>query len=128
MPAAPIRTACCIAVAAACVGAVDPSDTRVMPPCPFRALTGWWCPGCGLTRGTHHLLHGDIVGALRLNALLPFVLTVIVLLWIDWYASSIGRRPPFRSRVPAWWPAVGIVVAVAFAVLRNVPGVDGLRG
>lgn len=127
LPAAPITTACGLVAATAYVAAVDPSQRSVFPPCPFRALTGWWCPGCGLTRATHHLLHGDVLGALRYNVLVPFVLTIIVLLWVDWYLRSAGK-PPVLRRIPGWAAATGIVVAVAFAVLRNVPGVDGLRG
>ena len=127
LPAAPITTACGLVAATAYVAAVDPSERGVFPPCPFRAVTGWWCPGCGLTRATHHLLHGDVLGALRYNALVPFVLTLITLLWIDWYAREAGK-PPLLRRIPGWAAAAGVVVAVAFAVLRNLPGVDGLRG
>ena len=65
LPGAPIATACGLVAATAYVTAVDPSDRGVFPACPFRSLTGWWCPGCGLTRATHHLMHGDLLGALR---------------------------------------------------------------
>src|SRR5688572_8141258 len=64
--------------AAAIVGAAllfalyryDPSTVAFYPPCVFRALTGLLCPGCGATRAMHHLLHGDVAGAFRLNAML----------------------------------------------------------
>ena len=128
LPAAPIRTACGLAVATAYVAAVDPSQRSVLPPCPFHALTGWWCPGCGMTRATHHLLHGDVVGALRYNALLPFVLALITVAWLDWYARSVGRRRLLPRRVPAWATGTAIAIAVGFAVIRNLPGVDFLRG
>jgi Protein of unknown function (DUF2752) len=81
-----------------------------------------------MTRATHHLLHGDVVGALRYNALLPFVLTLIALAWFDWYARTVGTRRVLADRVPAWVPSVAIVVAAAFAVLRNAPGFTFLRG
>jgi hypothetical protein len=128
LPAAPVATACGLLAATAYVAAVDPSDRTVLPPCPFRSLTGLWCPGCGLTRATHHLLHGDVLGALRYNALLPFVVMLITLLWVDWYARSTGQRSPLLLRLPRWAPAAGIAIALAFAVLRNLPGVEGLRG
>jgi hypothetical protein len=128
LPSAPIRAACGLVAATACVAAVDPAERMVPPPCPFLAATGWWCPGCGMTRATHQLVHGDVAGALQYNALLPFVLALITLLWVGWYARSVGVKAPLRRRVPAWAPAAGIGVAVAFAVLRNLPGVDGLRG
>jgi hypothetical protein len=128
LPAAPIATASGLVAATAYIAAVDPSDRAALPPCPFRTLTGWWCPGCGLTRATHHLLHGDVLGALRYNALLPIVLGLITLLWVDWYARTTGQRSLLPARIPRWAPTAGIAVAVAFAVLRNLPGVDGLRG
>ena len=129
LPAAPIRTACGLAVVTTYVAAVDPAQgNSLVPPCPFHALTGWWCPGCGMTRATHHVLHGDIVGALRFNLLLPFVLALIVVAWFDWYARTIGHRPVLAGRVPAWAATAGIAVAVAFAVVRNLPGADFLRG
>ena len=81
-----------------------------------------------MTRATHHLLHGDVVGAVRFNALLPFVLTLIALAWFDWYARTIGKRPVLTGRLPAWAPTAGIAVAVAFAAVRNLPGADFLRG
>ena len=128
LTAAPIRAAGGLALAATYVAVVDPAERSVMPPCPFHALTGWWCPGCGMTRATHHLLHGDVVGALRFNALLPFVLTLIALAWFDWCARTIGKRPVLTGRLPSWAVTAGIAVAVAFAVVRNLPGGDFLRG
>jgi hypothetical protein len=35
--------------------------------CEFRRLTGWPCPGCGLTRAADRLAHGNLLGALAAN-------------------------------------------------------------
>ena len=128
LPHAPIGAACGLALATAYVAAVDPEQGALLPRCPFHALTGWWCPGCGMTRATHHLVHGDVAGAVRFNALLPAVIALITLAWLDWYARSAGRRALVRGRLPSWAPTVGIAVAVAFAVVRNLPAADFLRG
>lgn len=40
-----------------------------LPPCTFKNFTGHPCVGCGATRATHALLHGEIGDALRLNPL-----------------------------------------------------------
>ena len=116
-----------LAGAAALVTAVDPSDTALVPACPWLTLTGWWCPGCGLTRATHHLLRGDVATALAYNLLVVPVLAAIVLSWWTWLRTSRPGAGPAR-RVPISVVLVVSSVAIAFAVVRNLPGVDGLRG
>ena len=115
LPAAPIAAACGLVAAGAYIAAVDPSRGGIFPACPHRALTGWWCPGCGLTRATHHLVHADVIGALRYNALTPLVLSLVLFLWVDWYRRSIGQRSSL-GRIPGWAAPVGVAVAVGVAV------------
>jgi hypothetical protein len=129
--AAPVACGCCLAVGAAYVTAVDPSDGGGFLPCPFRSLTGWWCPGCGLTRATHHLFRGDVHQALRFNAMVVVVLAAIVAAWLGWLLGAAGRSiGALRrlTRLPVWVHVAAATVVVAFAVVRNLPGVDGLRG
>ena len=47
----------------------SPSDLPAVVLCPFRALTGLPCPGCGMTRAFCALGHGDLSGAFGYNAL-----------------------------------------------------------
>ena len=50
---------------------IDPNVAgNPLPPCPLRALTGLYCPGCGSTRTLHALLHGDLATAMAMNPLL----------------------------------------------------------
>lgn len=42
-------------------------------PCIFKAALGLPCPGCGMTRATVALLHGDWLEALRLHAFAPLL-------------------------------------------------------
>jgi hypothetical protein len=127
-PVAPIAAGCCLVAGAAYVAAVDPSEGGVYPICPFRAITGWWCPGCGLTRATHHLLHGDLADALRFNLLVVPVLALIGAVWAGWYLRSTGRPVGVLGRLPGWAYVAATSGLVAFAVVRNLPGIDGLRG
>jgi hypothetical protein len=70
------------------------------------------CPGCGLTRATLTLLHGDVQGALRFH---PLVLLISPLV-----AALLGvalldlSRDPARPR-PRWlrWKARTVTVAAA---------------
>jgi hypothetical protein len=51
--------------------------------CPFRAVTGLPCPGCGLTRCWVYLTHGQLEHAVRANAFgIPLaILAVGAILW-----------------------------------------------
>ena len=101
--------------ALAYVGLVDPHRPgSPFPPCPFRLMTGWYCPGCGGLRMTHDLLHGDLAAAAVDNV---FLLAGLPLLAIWW----LWRR---HTRKPVLTVAVVVVVAVtalAWTVLRNMP-------
>ncbi len=95
--------------------AVEPPPARLlMPVCPWWALTGLRCPGCGMSRAIHHLAHGELGLALGLNPvvlLVPPALAVVagVLLWSLW----TGRWPRL-PRPPMWvaWAAIGFTAAI----------------
>ena len=98
-------------------------------PCPFHRLTGLWCPGCGLTRGTHQLLTGHPMRALGYNIFTPLMLVLIVWGWAAWVVPAVtGRtvvREPHRVVPVRAWYALG-ALAVAYGVARNLP-VHALR-
>ena len=99
----------------------NPSTHGFYPVCLFHKLTGLNCPGCGGTRAAYQLLHGHLLPALRDNAL--FVLTLAALTMRGlWFASRKICRQPATLSVPpkALW--VYLVLAIAFGVLRNLPG------
>ncbi len=125
--AAPIACGCCLLAGAAYVTAVDPGEGGLFLPCPFRTLTGWWCPGCGLTRATHHLLRGDLIQALRFNIFVVVVLGGFAGAWLVWTMQMAGR-PLRQVRVPNFVYAACAAALVGFAIIRNLPGVPGLRG
>jgi hypothetical protein len=91
----------------------DPSTVSFYPPCVFRAVTGLLCPGCGATRAVHHLLHGDVAGAFRLNAMLLLVGPVL--------AIAVATRPTLIGRPWFGWSVA--VLIIGWGVFRNVFGV-----
>ncbi len=99
--------------------AVDPSSSSLFTRCTFLSLTGYKCPGCGSQRAIHALLHGDIVGAFKYNALL--------LIAIPWIAVCLlaetqrTRNPRLYARINAprliW---IFLALVIVWWVVRNI--------
>lgn len=105
------------------VAAVDPNEPGHYPLCPSLALLGIDCPGCGLTRGTHDLIQGDVAGALDHNILLVVVVPLTLVLWLGWVRRAwTGHTPAVtagQQRRRTILLVVGLVAALAFGVVRN---------
>src|SRR5690606_9562920 len=99
----------------------DPTKTHFLPVCPMLSLTGFACPGCGMTRGMHALLHGDIVTALNYNALIPFFVIFAGYLFISMVlVVTRGRGIPKWTYTPqTLFTVLGIMLVFGF--LRNLP-------
>ncbi len=99
--------------------ALDPSQSGMFPRCTFLTLTGYKCPGCGSQRAIHALLHGDVVGAFKYNALL--------LISIPWIALCLyaetqrTRNPRLYTRINApqlmWF---FLITVLLWWLLRNI--------
>ncbi|MDE6296032.1 MAG: DUF2752 domain-containing protein [Muribaculaceae bacterium] len=76
----------------------DPAQSAWMPKCMFHLITGWDCPGCGSQRMGHALLHLDLRGAWRANALLLCALPYLIF-WL--YIELTPRRNPAHPRYHA---------------------------
>ena len=110
-----------IAVGSGLVAYYDPATANLFPACPLYSITGFACPGCGLTRGFHALFHGDVIGALDFNALIPIWAAVMVYVAVSLLLLAIrGRGLPMWPTAPIFlW--VFMIVLVVFGALRNVP-------
>ncbi|WP_413254481.1 DUF2752 domain-containing protein [Streptomyces europaeiscabiei] len=65
-----------LAAVALATALADPAQPGPFPACPFRAVTGLDCPGCGSLRALHQLTRGHMVAAADCNALLLAFLPV----------------------------------------------------
>ena len=103
----------------------DPRDASVpFLKCPFHWLTGLNCPGCGLQRMIHCLLHGDIAGAFHYNAMAFVFLPILVLLalaewcnyhhWFDWVNRWVNHR---------YTPLVLLALCLGWWIVRNILGI-----
>ena len=99
----------------------NPTTQGFFPVCPLLKLTGWACPGCGLTRGFHALFHGDVLTALGFNAMLPvyavffgYLLLAMLLIALRGRGISLNFLHP-----KIIWGF--LIVSFVFAVVRNLP-------
>jgi hypothetical protein len=123
----PLGVAALVTAGCAYVALVDPNQSSAYPQCPLRALTGYDCPGCGLTRAVFALMHGDMARAIDHNVFVVVLLPLAILAFASWTARRLGYSPP---RLPRWRPWMGWVAGAAvfgFLILRNLPGFEYLR-
>jgi hypothetical protein len=120
-PAGPLAVLAATVAAVAVVATLDPEQPGHYPTCPFRSVTGWWCPGCGSLRALHALTHGDVATAVDRNVLTVLAVPALIVAWAAWLRRSLTGRPRGSRAVPvaAIWALLGVVVA--FWVLRNLP-------
>ncbi|MGW7822553.1 DUF2752 domain-containing protein [Streptomyces puniciscabiei] len=109
-----------VAGAFAYVGAVDPNEPGHYPVCPLYRLTGLYCPGCGGLRSAHAFVHGDLLTALRDNALGVALYLGFAVLWTAWTVHAVRGRPMRLEPRPAYLWGIGAVLLV-FTVVRNLP-------
>jgi hypothetical protein len=99
----------------------EPGKTGFFLNCPFRALTGFTCPGCGSTRGVHHLLHADPVAAFQLNPLFVIALPFLLYALVRYSNAVIRRRPLQTNQLQPKYIWVLFVAVLSFWIFRNTP-------
>ncbi len=107
----------------------DPHGSGSWGFCPFNALTGLYCPGCGGLRAVNDLTNGDLLGAASSNLAFVALLPLIVFGWIRWTGRAWTGAPTSEPAVArerfgvraGVWVIVFAVVLTVFGVLRNLP-------
>ncbi len=119
--AAVLAGAVAILLLAVVYGMFDPSS-HLFPRCPFHALTGFECPGCGSQRALHALLHADVAAAWHFNALLVASLPVLCLMvTAQLFPDRFPRLHGIFNSSAAIYSAA--VILIVWWVVRNVAGV-----
>lgn len=101
--------------------------TGIGIPCIFRKITGWSCPGCGMTTLVMSLLSGDVAGARAANPFIFYTWPVILvfLIWNEIKAiKGLGGdlRPAVKTldRIFNVILIVYIAAFIVFGIIRNM--------
>lgn len=90
--------------------------------CPFYALTGLYCPGCGSGRAVYALLHGRLAASFRSQPLLYLLGIPAGLVFAHEYLRLVFPRLKLR---PVYIPQAVQIGAAAlilvFWIARNIP-------
>jgi len=119
--AAPLGVAAVAACGCAVIWLANPTvPGGILPVCPTKALLGIDCPGCGSLRMIYSLLHFDLVGAVRYNALGLVAVGLLVWAFAAWtYGRLVGRQ--VRSWQHLRWAApVALALTLVWFVVRNL--------
>lgn len=91
-------------------------------PCLFHRITGWLCPGCGMSRVMGALLRLDLPAAFSYNLLWPLYGGYVLFVFLSAAIPYVRHGKANLSPRPQWvhWVVLGVVLV--YGVLRNVPG------
>lgn len=100
---------------------VNPSAKGFFIKCPFKAITGLDCPGCGSQRALHALLHGDFSAAVAYNLLfvsaIPYVLVGLLFEWFGLKHEFPKCRKLLFGTVAIYFI---LAIIVLFSIFRNI--------
>jgi len=97
---------------------VEPKN-GILPKCFFHELTGFYCPGCGVQRSFHALLHGRLLTAINFNLLFVLLLPLIIYFILVFVLDKKHSRSSFIYK--SNFSIAIVILVVSFWILRNLP-------
>ena len=87
-------------------------------PCPIKAITGFYCPGCGITRMLYSLINLDFYAAFRYNPLVFLSLPIGLFIYVDYL---IKKDKSLYNKIPETFWYIVIVLLIIYGILKNIP-------
>lgn len=88
-------------------------------PCIFHKITGFYCPGCGISRMFISFAKLDFYQAFRYN---PLVFILLILFFIYMIIEIIHfKKKRYYFKINKWLYVVLLVIVISFGILRNIP-------
>jgi hypothetical protein len=119
---APLLVGALAGCACAAILLADPTTPGgVIPVCPTKALLGLDCPGCGSMRMLYSLMHGNLLAAVKFNAMAVVGLVLLIVAYVTWTYGRIVGRQILSWQHHRWAAAVTLVLVSTWFVVRNLP-------
>ena len=95
--------------------------TGIYIPCIFHEITGYKCPGCGITHLVFALLKLNFKEAFTSNPLvfiyMPFIISYFV--YYD-YLYVYQKKDKIICKIPNWVWIILIIITLGYGVVRNM--------
>ena len=87
--------------------------------CPIHEVTGFYCPGCGLTRMLTSMLKLDFYQAFRYNPLLFISTPLILFLFINKIYCEYKNKNSIYKKIPSyvWYILIVVVLYILLAII-----------
>lgn len=97
-------------------------------PCVFYKLTGYYCPGCGITRCLFSLLSLNFYEAFMYNQLV-FILLPFIVVYIGYeiYLYIWDKEDKIVKKIPNIIWILSLIITIIFGILRNLSYFGFLR-
>ncbi len=90
-------------------------------PCIFHKITGWDCPGCGITRCLFHLINLRIIDAFKANPLVFIYLPFIVAYYIyKSYLYVYDKKDKILVKIPNYVMYIILTITIIYGIVRNI--------
>jgi hypothetical protein len=87
-------------------------------PCIINEITGFYCPGCGITRMCLSLLKGEIYQAFRYN---PIIFIDVPIIIISLFLEKCFKNVKNINKITNVIFIILLIITIIFGVLRNIP-------
>jgi len=89
-------------------------------PCIFRLITGYKCPGCGITHYLFHLVNLDLKGAFLDNPFVFISLPILLVYYVIANYNYVKYDNPNKVVIPNYLSYSLVIIALLFAIARNI--------
>ena len=91
-------------------------------PCIFYTLTGWKCPGCGISRALASLLRLRFDLFIAYNLMAPLIVTYLLFLGSSVAVNYLKSGHPIYRSPSKWMDLSVLVLFLLWGVVRNIVG------